>query len=351
MSRLSELFKKFSAEHDQMSNLHRDSRVLIVDGLNMFIGAFYASPAMNHIGEHVGGLKGFLSSILACITKFRPTRCIIVFDGRDGGINRREKFSEYKSGRRNRVRLNRYIDVAGVLDEGEALKDQFMKLGRYLSCMPVTFITMDYVEADDVIGYIVSEHYKDSDSHITVISSDKDFLQLVSPNVSVYRTSQKMLYDEAAVLNTYGIPAFNFLSYRAITGDISDNLPGVKGLGLKSLLKLVPELITERVSCEDIIDIANARINSGSKLRGYKNILDSKERVLLNAELMQLTDVDIPANKKLHISNWLRESVSKFDMKTFRRMVYADGLNHGVDFLNTNVILTLSQLDKYANSR
>ena len=348
---LAGMLKRFQQQHAAQGELTRDSRILLIDGMNMFIGAFSASPAMNYMGEHIGGLKGFLSSILSCIARFEPTRCIVVFDGKDGSANRRRKFSEYKEGRRNRIRLNRSIEMSGVLDESAALRDQLLKVISYLDCMPVSCITMDYTEADDIIGYIVSEHYGRSDSEIIIVSSDKDFFQLVNERVKVYRTTEKKVYDVDAIKESFGIPPSNFLTYRAMTGDVSDNIQGVHGIGLKTLIKIIPEIQSTVLTCEDVIRIASSQVDSGSKLKSYKSIVNSSKQIALNEELMQLSDVDIPANKKLTVTRILESSVPLFDEFAFRRLINQHGLNHvGSEMLSPKSIISLSHLNKYAEA-
>ena len=87
-----------------------DDHVLLVDGFNTFIRSFSVNPSLNEDGEHVGGLVGFLKSIRYTINKFKPTRCIIVFDGKNSSKPRQKIYPQYKSGRKVRSRLNRLVD-------------------------------------------------------------------------------------------------------------------------------------------------------------------------------------------------------------------------------------------------
>ena len=103
-----ELEKDLSKPEVRKPNDH----VLLIDGLNTFIRAFSVNPSLNEDGSHVGGLVGFLKSVRFAVNKFKPTRCIIVFDGKGGSKPRQKIYSQYKAGRKVRSRLNRNVDWA-----------------------------------------------------------------------------------------------------------------------------------------------------------------------------------------------------------------------------------------------
>ena len=162
----------------------------MIDGLNTFIRAFSVNPSLNEDGSHVGGLVGFLKSVRFAINKFKPTRCIIVFDGKGGSKPRQKIYSQYKAGRKVRSRLNRNVDWAiNPQDEHESMKLQIGRLIEYLEHLPLTLLALDKLEADDIISYVTNVTLKESKT--TIMSTDKDFLQLVSPRVSLYSPTKK----------------------------------------------------------------------------------------------------------------------------------------------------------------
>ena len=216
--------------------------VLLIDGLNTFIRVFTAVPTTNEDGVHIGGIVGFLRSVAFAINMVRPTRTIIVFDGKGGSKRRRKIFPQYKMGRKMSHRLNRTHDFLTREEEKKMMVFQLNRIVQYLECLPLTIINMDNIEADDVIGYCAKHIFKDSKS--TIMSTDKDFLQLVDENIKVYSPTKKKMYDEEKVVEEYGISSHNFLLYRMLDGDVSDSIPGVKGVGLKSLIKHFPFLET-----------------------------------------------------------------------------------------------------------
>ena len=90
------IFNQIESDNKTKKNVNINSKILLIDGLNTFIRAFSANPAVNDDGSHIGGLIGFLKSLRYSIAKIKPTRCIIVFDGKNGSNKRRKIFSEYK---------------------------------------------------------------------------------------------------------------------------------------------------------------------------------------------------------------------------------------------------------------
>ena len=184
------------------------------------------NPSLNEDGSHVGGLVGFLKSIRFAINKFKPTRCIIVFDGKGGSKSRQKVFSEYKGGRKVRSRLNRVVDwTVNPQDESEAMKLQLSRLVEYIENLPLTILSIDGLEADDVMAYVSNVSLKDS--KITLMSTDKDFFQLVDDRVQVYSPTKKVTYDVDLVYKEFGLYPQNMLTGRTIDGDRSDSIPAV----------------------------------------------------------------------------------------------------------------------------
>ena len=173
-----------------------DDKVLIIDGLNTFIRVFSVVPITNDDGAHVGGIIGFLKSIGFAIKMHNPTRCIIVFDGEGGSDRRRKLFPDYKAKRRTKIRLNRAYDWNTPEDEHQSMLFQMSRLVEYLQLLPLTIISANHMEADDAIGYITKQIL--TESKITIMSTDKDFLQLVDDRVSVYSPIKKMTIDETS---------------------------------------------------------------------------------------------------------------------------------------------------------
>ena len=135
------------------------------------------------------------------------------------------------------------------------------------------------------------------------MSTDKDFLQLVDDTTIVWSPTKKKLYNTKLVKEEYGIESKNLLLYRVLDGDKSDNIPGVYGCGIKTLVKRFPEITQEKkLSVDDLFELCETKIEeTKGKIKIYKDILESKKQILLNEDLMQLDDVDISGQVKLKV--------------------------------------------------
>ena len=254
---------------EAVSSDTKNSRVLIVDGLNTFIRAYAASPSTNTNGEHVGGVSGFLLSVGHAIKAINPTRVVVVFDGKDGSARRRTLFPEYKAKRKFQIRLNRAVTV----DKEDNQLQQLIRLVEYLEVLPITMITSDGVEADDVIAYIAQDYLKQKDSQVFIMSSDKDFLQIINDRIHVWSPTKKQLYYANDVYDQYGIIPKNFALFRALIGDASDNIPGVSGLGAKTVVNKFPKINGQEVlSLEDFINYAKQLYQQNPKSKIYSKV-------------------------------------------------------------------------------
>ena len=218
-----------------------DDKVLIVDGLNTFLRVFSVIPTTNDDGIPVGGIVGFLRSLGHTIGMFSPTRTIVVFDGKGGSTRRRKIYPEYKQNRRTKYRVNRSYDFASEEDEKQNMIMQIQRTVEYLETLPLTVLSYDNIEADDTIGYLCKQVFTHS-KQVVVMSTDKDFLQLANGRTKIWSPTKKKIYDEQAVFDEFGITAKNYIWYRVLDGDKSDNINGVRGLGLKTIKKKLPFL-------------------------------------------------------------------------------------------------------------
>ena len=233
------ILEEIKKKGGKLDDGHFNDKVLIIDGLNTFIRVFSVMPTLNDDGAHIGGIVGFLKSIGYAIHLFNPTRAIIVFDGKGGSTRRRKLFPEYKAGRRVKKKLVRAYDFNTPEEERQNMLMQLQRIVAYLELLPVSILSIDNIEADDTIGYLSKQVF--DKSKITILSTDKDFLQLINHRIKVYSPTKKKIYDKEALMEEYGIPSRNFLTYRILEGDKSDNIPGVKGAGLITIKKRFPK--------------------------------------------------------------------------------------------------------------
>ena len=315
--------------------------VLLIDGLNTFIRVFSAIPTTNEDGIHVRGIVGFLRSLAFTINMVRPTRTIIVFDGKGGSTRRRKIFPQYKMGRKMSHRLNRSNESLTREEEKRMMIFQLNRCVEYLECLPLTIINMDNIEADDVIGYCSKHIFKDTKT--TIMSTDKDFLQLVDNNTRLYSPTKKKMYDEDKVFEEYGIYPNNFLLYRIMDGDKSDSIPGIRGAGLKTLVKHFPWLETKHTYTID--DVLKSASNKKDKVKLCELISNSEDQLHLNKKLMDLDDLNISSNSKLKIQNYTSNSIQRLVKHKFQRMFLEDKLYTALPNLNSWLHTTFNRLN------
>lgn len=275
---------------------------------------------MNDDGLHVGGIAGFFKSLGYAIKLLNPTRCIIVFDGSGGSYRRKKLFPEYKLHRSNKIRLNRvFEDNSTTESESNAIARQLIRISHYIDCLPVTTIQIDNIEADDVIAYLTLNSFKES--KIIIMSTDKDFYQLIDNRVLVYSPTKKKIYGSSEVLTEYGINTKNFILYRTLDGDKSDNIDGIFGCGLKTVQKAFPFLSEDKkYTLNDIFEYSELNKN---KYKVYNSIIDNKNIIDRNYQLMQLNDTIITTFSQLNIGDILNKK-NKLNKFQFSKLITED---------------------------
>ena len=316
--------------------------VLLIDGMNLFIRVFSAIPTTNEDGIHVGGIVGFLRSLAYTINMIRPTRTIIVFDGKGGSNRRRKIFPQYKMGRKMSYRLNRAHDFLTREEEQKMMIRQLNRVVEYLECLPVNIINMENTEADDVIGYLSKHVFKENKT--TILSTDKDFIQLVDETTRVYSPTKKKMYDESKVFEEYGIHPKNFLLFRMFDGDKSDGIPGVNGIGKKTLIKLFPFMETEeQYTLDDIYRSAETQKNPLCE-----RVLQSKDLLDMNKRLMDLEDGIISGQTKLKVKEIVERPIQRLIKHRFQTMFLEDKMYQALPNLNSWLATTFNRMNHIA---
>jgi DNA polymerase-1 len=285
---------------------------------------------INHInpdGAHIGGLTGFLKSVGYAIKMLEPTKVIIVFDGAKGSNSKRNLYPEYKANR-NKTRMTNYSIFSSKDEENESINNQMARLIQYLQCLPVTMIVVDGIEADDTIGYLVGKFEKfNATKEVTILSADKDFLQLVSNKVQVYSPTKKKIYKPKDVLEEFNVSSYNFVNYKILMGDNSDNLPGVDGLGPKKVIKMFPELASDTpTTLNEMLEKAASKIGEHDL---YGRIVERKHQLEINSKLMNLQTMPI---SDTNIEQIQQSFNSPYDLNAhaFMTMYVADRLGESI---------------------
>ena len=299
-----------------------NDHILVIDAMNMLIRSFSLLKAMNPDGTHVGGIVGFLRSLGYVTRIFDPTRVIVVWDGKGGSGNRKNINPDYKA-----QRATSRITHWGLYDtkeqEMEALIGQLYRIQDYLDCLPVTQIGIDKLEADDVMAYIAKQASVSNVNKCTLVSSDKDFLQLVDDTVEVYAPIKKKTFTQQNIFEELKVLPENYNVVKALLGDNSDNLKGVKGLGIKTVVAEFPKLLTEKTDLDYVFNVAEEKLE-GKKI--FAKIIHNWDKVTSNYEIMDLHATALDDKEKDTVKKALKEEVYKPHIGGFLSLLEEDNI-------------------------
>ena len=330
-------------EENETESLNKHDRVLLIDGLNLFFRNFAMLNFVNEDGLHVGGLGGFLRSLGTLINRIQPTSVYVVFDGVGSTVNRKNLLPEYKSNR-NLTRITNWDIFENLDDEHAAKIDQIVRLIHYLQCLPVKTVSLDKTEADDIIAHLATKLADNYNSKVFIVSSDKDFIQLVNENIIVYRPIEKDYYTTNTVIEKFGIPAANFILYKVLMGDNSDKVAGVKGLGEKKLMKLFPELSQRILTLQDILDISEEKLKENII---YARILDMQDQLEKNYKVMNLHNPMLDDIEKEFLDTLINYPLPELNTASFIKFYNEDGLRHLIKNIEYWIQSTFKDLISY----
>jgi len=320
MGKYDDLLAKIQQSEPRKLNDH----ILVIDAMNTFIRNFTMINLMNPQGSHVGGLVGFLKSLGFLVRTFEPTRVVVVFDGPGSTAARKNVNSDYKANRQIK-RITNWEMYDDKEQEYASMSAQIERLVEYLHMLPVDLLAIDKVEADDVIAYIGKEF---DQSKVTIVSSDKDFMQIVNDRVQIYSPVKKKVYGPAEVLEEQGVLPSNYLIVKSLLGDNSDNLSGVKGLGIKGILKHFPKLIdTPNVDLDYVYEICEEGVE---KTKVLAKILERKHAVDQNHGLMNLMEPQLSDRQISIILDVLEMPCQQLNATAFMLMLQQDNIQHGI---------------------
>lgn len=250
--------------------------VILIDGNNLLFRSFYATAytgtiMRNSKGFPTNALYGFINMINKIINEEHPEYVMIAFD--KGKTFRHDKYEVYKDGRR---------------ETPNELKEQFPIAKQIVEAMGITYYEIDNYEADDIIGTFAKKIDEEPFFIGTIVSSDKDLLQLISSDVEVKLLKQtghiRMTREE--FLNTYGVEPIKMIDLKALMGDASDNIPGVRGIGEKTAINLIKEY-------DSLDNLYNNIDNVKGKMK--EKLLDDKENAYMSYDLATIYK-DVPIN-------------------------------------------------------
>jgi|TARA_R110002153_G_scaffold1130_7_gene5419 5'-3' exonuclease len=302
-----------------------NDHILIVDAMNMLIRSFSLLKAMNPDGHHIGGLVGFLRSLGYVTRIFDPTRVVVVWDGKGGSANRKNIDPNYKANRAT-SRITHWGLYDTKEEETEALIGQLYRVQDYLDCLPIQQLSMEKLEADDVIAYIANEAGASSKvNKVTIVSSDKDFLQLVDKTIEVYAPVKKKTFTKDNIFEELKVLPENYNVVKALTGDNSDNLAGVKGLGIKTIVSEFPNLLKDPTcDLQYIYDTCAAKLKEKKVKKIFPKIITEWDRVETNFQLMDLNVSDLDEKEKEFVNEVIKSPINDLQTGAFLHLLDQD---------------------------
>lgn len=249
------------------------NKVILVDGNNLLFRSYYATAysgnfMKNSKGFPTNALYGFINMINKIINDERPEYMLVAFD--KGKTFRHDKYEDYKAGR---------------IEMPNELKQQFPVAKEILTNLGIKWFEIDNYEADDIVGTLAKMIDEREDYKGLIVSSDKDLLQLITDKVTMkmLKTKDYVMMTKETFFETYGLTPEKMIDIKALQGDSSDNIPGVKGIGEKTALKLLQDY----GSLEGVYDnVAYIKGAVATKLiNGRDKAFESKDLVTIYKEV------------------------------------------------------------------
>ena len=254
-------------------------KVILIDGNNLLFRAYYATAYTGNIlrnskGFPTNALYSFINMLNKIIKEETPSYIMIAFD--KGKTFRHEKYENYKDGRK---------------ETPQELKQQFPVAKQIANAMGIKCFEIDNYEADDIIGTFAKEVDENDDFIGTIISSDKDLLQLISNDIDVklLKSNDFILMNNNTFFETYGLTPEKMVDLKSLMGDASDNIPGVKGIGEKTAISLLQKYQTLEGIYENINEI---------KGKLQEKLINDKENAFFSKELATIYK-EVPIDKEL----------------------------------------------------
>ncbi len=293
--------------------------VLIIDSLNLFVRAYSAFPQMSSHGYQVGGIVGYLKTLRRLVADQQPRAIYVAWEG-GGSTRRRTLFSEYKLNRKPQ-RLNRFYGD-DLPDTQDNEKHQIIALLGMLKCAPVCQIYVQDCEGDDVVAYLCRGPFRSVPK--VIASSDKDLYQLLDANTTIYSLHKKTYVTEPDVMEEFRVRAHNFALAKALCGDPGDNVPGIKGLGFKTVAKLYPFLGTDReILLQDVIDYAAAHADEHAI---HRKVVEQQDDLRRNWKLVFLDGCMLSASQAASVDHLVGTFRPRADKMGLVRQLVKEGI-------------------------
>ncbi len=297
-----------------MSKIKKTDHFYLIDGSGYIFRAYYALPPLSRKSDGLptGAVSGFCSMLFKLLedaraddSKQKPTHFAVIFDSARKNF-RNEIFKDYKANRS---------------EAPEDLAPQFEYIRKSVKAFNLPSIELRNYEADDLIATYVKQILK-LGAKVTVISSDKDLMQLVSKEVRLYDPMKNKLIGEKEVLDKFGVKPNQVIDVQSLAGDSSDNIPGVPGIGIKT----AAELINKYKNLDKLLE----RADEIKQNKRRETLIENKDKAILSKKLVTLKD-DVPVKEKL--SDFILKDIKKENLFNFlREMEFNRLLSQAISF-------------------
>jgi 5'-3' exonuclease len=326
--------------------------VLLVDGDNLLTIGFYGVKNAFYKGQHVGGIYHFLNTLRRTFEAHKLKKIVVFWDGLEGSQTRKKIYVHYKENRKSRLRTE---------EELNSYNHQRQRVKQYLEELFVRQGEYEYCETDDCIAYYTQNSPKEEK---IIYSSDGDLTQLVSKNTQIYNPSHGKLYKQkdTIVYDHEEILIENVKMVKMLCGDSSDNIAGIKGMGVKRFLSLFPELRTQQLTIDLVKDKCNTIFEQDKHNKLVANLLTGvtkhgvfgEEFFDVNNRIVSLDEPYLTEEAKQNIDLLIKEKLDPEgrSYKNTMKMMMDDGLfnllpksdDAWVKFLNP--FLRLARIEK-----
>jgi 5'-3' exonuclease len=222
------------------------------------------------------------------------------------------------------VRITNWGAYDSKEEEIEALIGQLYRTQDYLDCLPLQQISMEKLEADDIIAYLAKEASR-TNKKVTIVSSDKDFLQLINKNIEVYAPVKKKTFTIDNIKEEIQVLPENYNIVKALLGDNSDGLKGIKGLGIKTILAEWGSIAYDPLfSLDDITDLCEVKLEEKKPKKIFAKIIHDFDRVLTNYKLMNLHESVLDLKEKNTILDIIKSPIPSLETGAFLHLLDQD---------------------------
>ena len=328
--------------------------VLLVDGDNLLTIGFFGVKNYFYKGTHIGGIYHFINTLRRSFETYHLEKIVVFWDGENGSQSRKKIYHQYKENRRQRIKSEEELNSYGY---------QRNRIKQYLEELYVRQGEFEFCESDDNIAYYTQNSPNEKK---IIYSSDGDLTQLVSKDTKIYNPSHGKLYEsgDKIIYNHEEVLIENVKIFKMLCGDSSDNISGVKGMGIKKILNLFPELKTTQLTIEEIIDKTNILFKQDKNNKLVTNLLTGvtkygvfgDEFFKINKSIVSLDIPLLTDDAKQSIDSLINENLDPEgrSYKNTMKMMMEDGLfnvlpksdDAWIKFLNPFLRLTRKEKNK-----